>query len=438
MSVIISEMKKLLLIFSLLFFAGVAFADCIDSDGDGYGKTGLDCMFSASDCDDSNPNKSPGKTEICGNGIDEDCSGKDKSCMQCDYGIIQFRCSCQGTIYETGAGYCCNNVFQQTHCEWCTDEIGNPLDCITEQGCQGAKACFNGEYTICYDYPEDNCPCIEKWKCGEWSDYDCVNGKLIRKCNDKSNCGTINFRPGVERNCLVEDKKLQVILSAEAVKENKTVIVTVLYQNNPVSSATVQYSGKSLQTSGLGKVNLTAVYGQTKIRVSKPGFDLIEMNLEVIKVDAIKCGDNYCDATENTISCPSDCKQELNLIAPKEVFEGEEFTVKVTGANGNGIKGKKVYYGNELRYTDVAGNAVFTAKKEISSVKLVNGSNITKNFNVNEKKASYCGDKICSETENSANCPKDCLDIAGPENIYIIAGAVIVFILFIIVLIKVK
>jgi hypothetical protein len=436
MNIIISGMKKLIVFFALAVIANSAFAECIDSDGDGYGKTGLDCMFSAPDCDDSNPDRSPGKKEICGNGIDEDCSGKDKSCVQCNQGTIFFRCSCGGNVYETG--YCCNNTFQETHCDWCTEEIAEIKECITEDGCSGRMACFNGEYTQCYDVTEDNCPCIEEWKCDGWTEHDCVNGKLLRECNDKNNCGTINFKPGTERNCLAEERKLQAILSAEAVKENETVIVTVLYQNSPVPSATVQYSGKSMQTSGLGKAYLTAVFGQEKIRVSKPGFDAVEVNLKVIKADSVKCGDNYCDSAENEINCPADCKQELNLIVPEEVFEGEEFTVKVTSQNGSGIKGKKVYYGNQLQYTNIAGNAVFTAVKEISSVKLVNGKTITKNFSVREKTKGYCGDKVCSKTENSANCPKDCFDIAGPENSYIIAGAVIVFILFIIALIKVK
>ena len=51
---------------------------CIDSDGDGYNVSQSGC--GTADCNDTNSSIYPGATEICGNGIDEDCSGSDLAC----------------------------------------------------------------------------------------------------------------------------------------------------------------------------------------------------------------------------------------------------------------------------------------------------------------------------------------------------------------------
>ncbi|MBX3270551.1 MAG: putative metal-binding motif-containing protein [Sandaracinaceae bacterium] len=46
---------------------------CPDRDGDGYGTR---FCFGGTDCDDANPRVNPGATEICDNGIDDDCDGR--------------------------------------------------------------------------------------------------------------------------------------------------------------------------------------------------------------------------------------------------------------------------------------------------------------------------------------------------------------------------
>ncbi|MBI2575389.1 putative metal-binding motif-containing protein [Candidatus Woesearchaeota archaeon] len=49
---------------------------CFDEDNDGYGN--MSCY--GNDCNDENANINPGKLDICGNSIDEDCTGTDAAC----------------------------------------------------------------------------------------------------------------------------------------------------------------------------------------------------------------------------------------------------------------------------------------------------------------------------------------------------------------------
>ena len=55
---------------------------CIDNDGDGFGDpANVGCTYPFWDCDDGNPDINPLATEIPGNGIDENCDGKDANCF---------------------------------------------------------------------------------------------------------------------------------------------------------------------------------------------------------------------------------------------------------------------------------------------------------------------------------------------------------------------
>lgn len=54
---------------------------CYDNDNDNYYAVATGCALSrATDCDDNNANVHPNATEICGNGIDEDCHNGDLLC----------------------------------------------------------------------------------------------------------------------------------------------------------------------------------------------------------------------------------------------------------------------------------------------------------------------------------------------------------------------
>ncbi len=89
--------------------SGADLACDYDADNDGY-----DAIPYGEDCNDNNANIHPNAIDICSNNIDEDCSGEDLICLACPDGEIEERCLCGGNLYDDG--YCCNNVYQPEAC----------------------------------------------------------------------------------------------------------------------------------------------------------------------------------------------------------------------------------------------------------------------------------------------------------------------------------
>jgi hypothetical protein len=105
----------------------------IDNDGDGFDV--------CEDCNDTNANINPNATDVCGNNIDEDCSGSDAIC---------------GGGTTTGGG---------------SRATGSAIDCK-----------------------------LSDWTCYAWG--DCVNGVQRRTCTKIANCyDTGQNRPEMLRTC---------------------------------------------------------------------------------------------------------------------------------------------------------------------------------------------------------------------------------------------
>lgn len=132
---------------------------CIDMDNDGYGLfANSKCKFNIKDCDDTNPEKFGGVSEICNNNIDDDCDG--------------FRD--------------CNDP-----------DCFSSFDCVLVSNCNNNGTCDTGEtiFTCPYD-----CTCIDDGECTKpecpgpnnpatCADCECGNGIVNSICGEQCDGG---------------------------------------------------------------------------------------------------------------------------------------------------------------------------------------------------------------------------------------------------------
>ena len=173
--------------------------NCDDRDQDGYGE-GTGCL--GTDCDDGDPRVNSGRTEICANGKDDDCSNGDRPCV----GTGQGQCVDQdGDGF--GQGGCprgnldCDDNNQAIHpdardtCNGVDDNCNNQIDECPRRGqaCSGDR-CVGLAGAPCHDSAE--CAQDQELECNE-SRGEC----RVRDggpCQDNAHCN-----PGAE--CIVLD-----------------------------------------------------------------------------------------------------------------------------------------------------------------------------------------------------------------------------------------
>jgi hypothetical protein len=150
-----------------------------DLDGDGYGNgaSGVAeaCIAPAGyvpnngDCDDNNASVHPGSTEICGNGIDDDCDGQtDEACGSPDndgdgYTVAQGDCNDNNAAIHPGAAEICGNGIDDD-CDGQTDEACSSPDndgdgyTVTQGDCNDNNAAIHpGAAEVCNNSIDDDC-----------------------------------------------------------------------------------------------------------------------------------------------------------------------------------------------------------------------------------------------------------------------------------------
>ncbi|RME52471.1 hypothetical protein D6783_04615 [Candidatus Woesearchaeota archaeon] len=186
-----------------LSIAGLAsqsvFADCVDSDGDGFGRLGhTDCKSTLVDCNDANSRVFPGAPEVCGNGVDEDCNWFDAACdASCQDGTPEGSCNAELLL--------CSGGELVERCQSC--------------GCVGDAVCFEGvcqskkaleEQGIDWSVYDDSVisegfesSCTPEWECSAWS--ACVKGVQTRSCTARNDC--LVRKPAEQQPCAYEPPK---------------------------------------------------------------------------------------------------------------------------------------------------------------------------------------------------------------------------------------
>ena len=148
-------------------------ASCTDADADGYAVEGGDC--GAVDCNDSNASIHPGATEVCDNGLDDDCNGlvdaADPACLVCT--------DADGDDYAVEGGDCglidCNDSNASIHpgaTEVCNNGLDDDCDGDIDADDSDCDTSFKNIIVIGWDATQRN----HFWECYNKQLSDCPNG----------------------------------------------------------------------------------------------------------------------------------------------------------------------------------------------------------------------------------------------------------------------
>ena len=165
----------------------------IDDDGDGYINASL-CAATPGDCDDADASINPGATDICGDSIDQDCSGADSDGDVDLDTYIAVECGgddCDDAApgVNPGAAEVCNDTVDND-CDTVTTDIfdadGDGSDCVAD--CDDSNPLtFPGFFPgalpeICNDGADNDCDSSTP----DIGDFDSDGADCLTDCDDSN------------------------------------------------------------------------------------------------------------------------------------------------------------------------------------------------------------------------------------------------------------
>ena len=266
---------------------------CTDNDGDNFAVEGGECGLM--DCDDSNAAVFPGAIEICGDGIDQSCTGSDEACPTPECTDLDN----DGFAVEGGScGVIDCDDSDNTVYPGATDICGDGID----QDCKGGDLVCSGP--SCTDLDGDTYA-IEGGDCGPVDcddDNAAVNPGAAERCSD-----------GLDNNC-------------------DNLIDTADMESCPAQATCtdVDQDGYNVEGGECGIVDCNDTNGSVypgATEVCGDGLDndcdeQVDENCDVPAGDGYSLYDNYCASCHDMLYasdvCGDDAEDILDAIAENE------------------------------------------------------------------------------------------------------------------------